>query len=179
MLIFQFPQRFDSFGTVGTRFVYLKLHAIEKRKRVCWCGAGLLRSKENVPAHFGIYTDDGPKHRLNFISVKTAIMAIQTLLNADMAVVTRTVPSHLHLNLPKKMNCILNLGLYSIGCMWQEDFTALTACDNNFQIILLKRKKKVCNNRKCKELTEKENWISYTSFMGLFPVLFRCYSKYL
>ena len=73
--------------------------------------------KDLVPPIFGIYTDGGPEHQLNFQSVKIAYIALQQFLDLDMPVASRTAPGYSFKNPPEKVNCILNLALYGIGCM--------------------------------------------------------------
>ena len=76
--------------------------------------------KEFVPPILGIYTDGGPEQRSNFLSVQIAHIGRQQFLDLDMLVAARTVPSHSFKNPLEKVNCILNLALYGIGCMWKE-----------------------------------------------------------
>ena len=70
-----------------------------------------------------MYTDGGPEHRSNFLSVKLAIIALQKFLDLDLATVARTSPSHFYCNPAKKINYICNLGLYGTGCMQQKVFS--------------------------------------------------------
>ena len=76
--------------------------------------------KELVPTIMGIYTDGGPEHRLNFLSIQIAYIALQQFLDLDMLVAARTAPGHSFKNPPEKVNCILNLALYGIRCMQKE-----------------------------------------------------------
>ena len=66
-----------------------------------------------------MYTNGGPEHHSTFLSVKIALIALQSWLNLDMINAARTAPGHSYKNLAKKINCILNIGLYGIGCMHQ------------------------------------------------------------
>ena len=59
------------------------------------------RGKENIPPILRIYTDGGPEHRTNFMSVKLAIIALHQSINADLTIVLRTVPGHSFRNLQK------------------------------------------------------------------------------
>ena len=72
---------------------------------------------ENVPPVLFLYTDGGPEHRTNFLSVKIAMIALKKFLNLDLLVAARTAPGHSFRNPAEKINCILNLGLYGIGIM--------------------------------------------------------------
>ena len=95
-------------------------------------------SKEAVPPVSFLYTDKGLEHRTNFVIVKIAIIALQKFLNLDQIVVARTAPGHSFRNPVEKVNCILNLGLYGIGCMHQQASDAefeyeISKCDTLIQ----------------------------------------------
>ena len=64
-----------------------------------------------------MYTDGGPEHRATFLSVKIALICSQKLLNLDEVLAVRTAPGHSYRNPAEKISCVLNLGLYGIGCM--------------------------------------------------------------
>ena len=74
-------------------------------------------SKEDVPPVLFLYTDGGPEHRTNFLSVKIAMIALKKFFNLDLLIAARTAPGHSYRNPAEKINCILNLGLYGVGCM--------------------------------------------------------------
>ena len=74
-------------------------------------------SIENVPPVLFVYTDGGPEHRTTFLSVKIALITLQRYLNLDQVVAVRTAPGHSFRNPAEKINCVLNLALYGIGCM--------------------------------------------------------------
>ena len=111
----------------GMLNIYLKLHTMEP-----WTAVHNAKEipdiiidrcsgkKELVPPILGIYTDGGPEHQSNFVSVQIAYIALQQFLDLDMLVAARTVPGHSFKNPLEKVNCILNLALYGIGCMWIE-----------------------------------------------------------
>ena len=111
----------------GIPNIYLKLHKIEPWTAVhnakeipdiiIDCCSG---KKELVPPILGIYTDGGPEHQSKFVSVQVAYIALQQFLDLDMFVAARTVPGHTFKNPLEKVNCILNLALCGIGCMWIE-----------------------------------------------------------
>ena len=71
-----------------------------------------------------MYTDGGPEHRTNFLSVKISIIALQKFLDLNQIIVARTAPGHSFKNPAEKIHCILNLGLYGIGCMRQRSSNA-------------------------------------------------------
>ena len=107
--------------------IYLKLHATEPSTAVCNAKeiADVIiddygGKKELVPPILGIYTDGGPEHQSNFLSVQIAYIALQQFFDLDMLVAARTAPSHSFKNPPKNINCILNLAFYGIGCMQKE-----------------------------------------------------------
>ena len=64
-----------------------------------------------------LYTDGGPEHRTTFLSVKIALVCLQKFLNLDQMLAVRTASGHSYSNPAEKINCVLNLDLYSIGCM--------------------------------------------------------------
>ena len=76
--------------------------------------------KELVPPILRIYKDGGPEHRSNFLSVQIAYITLQQFLDLEMLVTARTIPGHSFKNPLEKVNCILNLALYGIRCMWKE-----------------------------------------------------------
>ena len=75
------------------------------------------RGKENIPPILRIYTDGGPEHRTNFMSVKLAIIALHQSINTDLNIALRSAPGHSFKNPAERVNCILNFGLYSMGVM--------------------------------------------------------------
>ena len=76
-------------------------------------------SKETVPPPptFILYTNGGPEHSTTFLSVKIALICLQKFLNLDQVLAVRTAPGHSYRNPAEKINCVVNLGLYGIGCM--------------------------------------------------------------
>ena len=77
-------------------------------------------SKENVPPILNLYNDKGPEHGTTFLSIKISMISLQTFLNLDQILPVRTSPGHSFCNLAEKINCVLNLGLYGVGCMRQK-----------------------------------------------------------
>ena len=74
-------------------------------------------SKEAVPPILILYTDGGPEHHTTFLSVKIALICLQKFLSLDQVLAVCTAPGHSYHNPAEKINCVLNLGLYGIGCM--------------------------------------------------------------
>ena len=81
-------------------------------------------SEEAILPVLFMSTDGDSKYRTNFLSVKIAIIALQKFLDLDQIIVARTAPGHSSRNLAEKINCILNLGFYGIGCMQQRSSNA-------------------------------------------------------
>ena len=74
-------------------------------------------TKEAVPPVLILYTDGGPEHRTTYVSVK---ICLQKYLDLDQVLAVRTAPGHSYRNSAEKINCLLNIGLYGIGCMRQH-----------------------------------------------------------
>ena len=66
---------------------------------------------------FILYTDGGPEHSTTFLSVKITLICLQKFLNLDQVLAVCTAPGHSYRNPAEKINCVVNLGLYGIGCM--------------------------------------------------------------
>ena len=79
----------------------------------------LYGTKEAIPPIVLIYTDGGPEHRSNYLSVKLALIALQKNLNADTVCAVRTALDHSYRNPVEKINCLLNIALYGVGMMRQ------------------------------------------------------------
>ena len=77
-------------------------------------------SKENIPPVLILYTDRGPEHQTTFVSTKMTMILLQNFLNLDQILAVRTAPEHSFHNPAEKINCVLNLGLYGVGCMQQK-----------------------------------------------------------
>ena len=84
-------------------------------------------SRDLVPPIIIIYTDGGPEHRTNFLSVKIAIISLQKSLNCDMVLALRTAPGSSYRNPSERVNCKLNVGLYGIGVMRKHVFDNLNS----------------------------------------------------
>ena len=59
---------------------------------------------EQIPPALVTYTDGGLQHRTAFLSVKTAIIALQKFLKLDHIIVARTVLRHSCCNPAEKIN---------------------------------------------------------------------------
>ena len=120
------PDEVDKSWYCGIPYVYLKVTAIDplsalrNATEVEGMETHYYQGKQNIPLIIMLYTDGGPEHRSNFLSVKIALIALQTSLNADMLVAVRTAPGYSFRNPVEKVNCVLNIGLYGIGIMRQK-----------------------------------------------------------
>ncbi len=75
-----------------------------------------------------LHSDGGPDHRLTYISVQAALIALFKRLNLDYLLATRTAPFHSYKNPVERCMSILNMGMQSVGLMrakLDEDFEQL------------------------------------------------------
>ncbi len=64
-----------------------------------------------------MYTDGGPDHRVNYLSVKIALIALFRELNLDLLIALRTAPSNSWANPVERIMSIVNIGLQGVGVM--------------------------------------------------------------
>ena len=123
VLIHEIPNSIDESFYHGIPYLYLKIHATEpssairNAKEIADALIEKCEEKEIIPPMLTIYTDGGPQHRSNFLSVQIALIALQCYLDLVLLIVARTASGHSYRNPPEKVNCALNLGLNAIGCM--------------------------------------------------------------
>ena len=67
-----------------------------------------------------LYTDGGPDHRVNYISVQLTLIMLFLELDLDAVIAVRTPPGHSWKNPAERIMSILNLGMQSVGVMRQE-----------------------------------------------------------
>jgi len=67
-----------------------------------------------------LYTDGGPDHCTNFLSVQVALIGLFRLLDLDLLVAARTAPHSSYRNPVERIMSLLNLGLQSVGVMRQQ-----------------------------------------------------------
>ena len=79
----------------------------------------LNNQNENKPYLF-LYTDREPDHRVTYIRVQMALIALYLKLDLDLLVAVRTPPGHSWKNPVERIMSILNLGLQCIGLMRSE-----------------------------------------------------------
>lgn len=66
-----------------------------------------------------MYTDGGPDHRCDYISVIYSMVFLFLDLDLDMLVLARNAPGHSWRNPAERIMSVLNLGLQSVGMMRQ------------------------------------------------------------
>jgi len=69
---------------------------------------------ETKPVLF-IYSDGGPDHRVNYISVKIALIALFRKLDLDYLCAVRTAPYHSYRNPVERIMSIVNIGLQAVA----------------------------------------------------------------
>ena len=72
-----------------------------------------------------IYSDEGPDHRLTYLSVQLSIIALYLKLDLDFICAARTAPCHSWRNPAERVMSIVNLGLQCVGLMRQKMATNL------------------------------------------------------
>ena len=103
----------------GKVFYALKESAFEPSSPIrhvtelCSC----LHSLGDVNPVLLLYTDGGPDHRLTYLSVQVALIALFRKLNLDYLCAARTAPCHSWKNPVERIMSIFNLGLQSVGLM--------------------------------------------------------------
>ena len=85
-----------------------------------------------------IYSDQGPDHRLTYVSVQISLIALFLNLNLDFLVACRTAPNHSWKNLVERIMSLLNIGLQCIGLMrakMSDKFkSSIKNCNNLHQL---------------------------------------------
>ena len=69
---------------------------------------------ETKPVLF-IYSDGGPDHRVNYVSVKVALIALYKKLDLDYLCAVRTAPYHSYKYPVERIMSIVNIGLQAIA----------------------------------------------------------------
>lgn len=70
-----------------------------------------------IPPVLFMYTNGGPDHRVNYLSVKVALISLFRELNLDMLIALRTAPSNSWANPVERVMSIVNIGLQGVGVM--------------------------------------------------------------
>lgn len=107
----------------GPVFITLKDAIFEPSSPLCHC-CELLQALEASRLHLNpilcLYTDGGPDHRSNFLSVQVSLIALFRLLDLDMLVAARTAPHNSYRNPVERIMSLINIGLQSVGVMRQK-----------------------------------------------------------
>ena len=82
-------------------------------------------SKEAIPPVLILYTDGDLEHQKFFLSVKIVLICLQKYLDLDQFLTVCTAAGLLYRNPAEKVNCLLNICLYGIGCMHLHSSDAL------------------------------------------------------
>ena len=77
-----------------------------------------------------LYSDGGPDHNLTFAANQLALICLFRQLDLDVLQAVRTAPYHSWKNPCERINCILNLGLQSVGLMHEKMTPDLEAIIN-------------------------------------------------
>ena len=126
ILVSDIPERIDESWYRGKACVGIKISATGSSIAL-WNATEVVNvliekfdTKEAVPPVLIPYTDGGPEHRTTYLSVKIAMICSQKYLDLDQFLAVRTAPGHSYRNPAEKINCLLNIDLYEIGCMRQH-----------------------------------------------------------
>ena len=107
----------------GSVFITLKDAIFEPSSPLRHC-CELLQALEASHLHLNpilcLYTDGGPDHRSNFLSVQVSLIALFRLLDLDMLVAARTAPHNSYRNPVERIMSLINIGLQSVGIMRQK-----------------------------------------------------------
>ena len=68
-----------------------------------------------LPPALLMYTDGGPDHRVNYLSVKVALIALFRDLDLDILIALRTTPGNSWASSVERMMSIVNIGLQGVG----------------------------------------------------------------
>ena len=123
ILVNDIPERVDKSWYRGKACVGIKISAtdpstaLQNGTEVASALIEKFDTKEAVPPVLIFYTDGGPEHRTTYLSVK---ICLQKYLDLDRVLAVHTAPGHSYRNPVEKINCLLNIGLYGIGCMRQH-----------------------------------------------------------
>ncbi|XP_066914216.1 uncharacterized protein [Clytia hemisphaerica] len=77
----------------------------------------IIQREGPVPPALLLYTDGGPDHRVNYLSVKVALIAFFRDLDLDLLIALRTAPSNSWANPVERIMSIVNIGLQGVGMM--------------------------------------------------------------
>ena len=147
-LINDIPTEIASSWYSGKVFYALKESAFEPSSPIRHVTElfSLLQNLENVNPVLLLYTDGGPDHRLTYLSVQVALIALFKKLDLDYLCAARTAPCHSWKNPVERIMSIFNLGLQSVGVMHQskdaEYEKVVEGCKNLSQLRVAAEKNK-------------------------------------
>ena len=106
----------------GNVFVSLKDAAFEPSSPMRHMAElySLLSSQRDQKRVLLLYTDGGPDHRVTYVSVQLALIAIFKLLDLDFLCAVRTAPCHSWRNPVERIMSTVNFGLQCVGLMWEK-----------------------------------------------------------
>lgn len=79
----------------------------------------MILDQKDAPILF-IYSDGGPDHRCNYLSVIYTMVWLFIQLDLDYLVLARNAPGHSWRNPAERIMSVLNLGLQGVGIMRSE-----------------------------------------------------------
>ena len=122
-LLCNVPDRITESFYSGKVLVMLKDGIFEPSSALRHC-TELLHALESTNSQLNpilcLYTDGGPDHRTNFLSVQVALIALFRILDLDMLVAARTAPHNSYRNPVERIMSLLNIGLQSVGLMREK-----------------------------------------------------------
>ena len=113
----EIPEEFSGSWYDGQVMVMLKEGAFEPSSPARHSTEMATIIKQKVPNHpiLFIYSDGGPDHRLTYLSVKLALIALYLKLDLDYLCAARTAPHHSYRNPVERIMSIINLGLQALA----------------------------------------------------------------
>ena len=82
--------------------------------------ASILEDKVTGKPVLFLYSDGGPDHRVTYMSVKLALVALFLKLDLDYLCAARTAPYHSYRNPDERVMSIVNLGLQAVALARQK-----------------------------------------------------------
>ena len=123
VLVLNIPDSIEQSFYQGSVFVTLK-DSVFQASCPLRHAAELSRIQQQVNFVFKpillVYSDGGPDHRVTYVSVKAAMIALFLKHNLDLLVAARTALNQSYRNPVERIMSILNLPLQGVGLMRQE-----------------------------------------------------------
>ena len=144
----EIPENIEESFYKGQVYVGLKDHTFEPSSSLRHMTELHSVLKDDTNPILAIYTDGGPDHRTNFISVQLSIISLFLKEDRDMVVAVRTPPYNSWKDPAERVMSTLNLGAQAVGLMRTE---------SGIEDLL-----KGCSCSKAiRDLHEKKSWIEY------------------